>query len=84
MGEAVEVKISKEDERDLAPFIDPTPRKTGCTLGELIQRRTAGLSFFEVYRFKNLINSFQAKLIYYVEKMLEKNKIFFNLNNIYT
>jgi len=41
LGEAIEVKISKKDEQDLAPFIDPTPRKPGPTLGDLIARRTA-------------------------------------------
>ena len=47
MGEAIEVKISKKDEQDLAPFIDPTPRKPGPTLGDLIARRTAGYQEFK-------------------------------------
>ena len=46
MGEAIEVKISKKDEQDLAPFIDPPPRKPGPTLGDLIARRTAGSRIF--------------------------------------
>jgi len=37
---AVDVKISNKDEQDLMPFIDPTPRKTGVTIGELIRIKT--------------------------------------------
>ena len=40
---AVDVKISKKDEQDLMPFIDPTPRKTGTNLGELIRIKTERL-----------------------------------------